>query len=239
MLLGSMLLGLMLFLTVSQVGCRAMFNAKPIPGIPQPEDRIAQIRQLGQEAGNVPKEKQPQYAETLAAIIRSDKDSVMRTEAVLAIGHYPVPETVEALRFAKKDPVVDVRLAVCSAWKTYGQEPAVPELIDILGTDSDLDVRHEAIDVLGEMKDERAVAALEVPLSDTDPALKYYSVLALQKITGLTMTDAKEWLAYCREHRPDAAVAQNEEPKQESETKLPFLDPQEVLSNFRRPGAPE
>lgn len=238
-ILTPILFGLVLFLMVTQGGCRAMFNAKPIPGVPQPEDRIEQIRQLGKEAGNVSKEMQPQYADTLAAIIQNDKDSVMRTEAVLAIAHYPVPKTVEALRFAKKDPVVDVRLAVCSAWKTYVGDEAVLEVIDILGTDSDLDVRHEAIDVLGELKDERAVAALEVPLSDTDPALKYYSVQALQKITGLTMTDAKEWLAYCRERRPETAVAQKDEAAPKEGPALPFLNPKEVLSNFRQPGASE
>ncbi|MDO4424467.1 MAG: hypothetical protein Q4D17_01695, partial [Planctomycetia bacterium] len=48
---------LILILLVNAAGCSAMFNAKPIPGVPQPEDRIHQIRELGANAELVPDEQ--------------------------------------------------------------------------------------------------------------------------------------------------------------------------------------
>lgn len=219
-------------------GCASVWNAKPIPGVPQPETRIKQIRELGASAQKVSPEEQQEFAQTLSTIVHDEEDSIMRREAVMAISHYQVPITEETLRFAEKDPERDVREAACLGWKNYGGPNAVPEIIQILSTDTDLDIRLQAIELLGEMKDERAVAALEVPLADSDAALQHFTILALQKITGLSTTDRQEWLAYCRERRPQTEVAQETaspapqspfldfsqeslQPKQTSDSKIP------------------
>lgn len=34
---------------VSLGGCKAMYNAKPIPGVPQPDERLKQISELGKK----------------------------------------------------------------------------------------------------------------------------------------------------------------------------------------------
>ena len=214
---------LILILLVNAAGCSAMFNAKPIPGVPQPEDRIHQIRELGANAELVPDEQKEQYARTLSTLVREETDCVMRREAVLAISRFKVPITADTLRAAAKDPDRDVRESLCTAWQNYGGETAVTEIIQILGNDSDLDVRHAAIEALGNLKDERAIVALEVPLVDTDPALRHYTVQALQKITGLSTTDHAEWVAYCQARHPDTAVAY-QEPKKKKEFKSPLLN---------------
>ena len=209
---------------VSLGGCKAMFNAKPIPGVPQPDERLKQIGELGKNASNVPPEKQVAYAQTLSTIIHEETDPTMRRAAVVAISNFKVPITEETLRFAGKDPERDVREAACAGWKTYGGELAVPELIQILANESDLDIRHLAIDLLGELKDERAIVALEVPLMDNDPALQYYTMRSLRKITGEPEKTRDEWIAYCQARHPDTAVAQRDEQETVEEPKSPFLN---------------
>lgn len=205
-------------------GCKAMFNAKPIPGVPQPDERLKQIGELGKNASNVPPEKQAEYAQTLSTIIHEETDPTMRRAAVVAISNFKVPITEETLRFAGKDPERDVREAACKGWKTYGGEQAVPELIQILANESDVDIRHQAIDLLGDFQDERAIVALEVPLMDNDPALQYYTMKSLRKITGEPEKTREEWIAYCQARHPDTAVAQREEQPVEQEPQSPFLD---------------
>ena len=205
-------------------GCKAMFNAKPIPGVPQPEERLKQISELGKNASNIPPEKQVEYAQTLSTIVHEETDPTMRRAAVVAISNFKVPITEETLRFAGKDPERDVREAACIGWKTYGGEQTVPELIQILANESDIDIRHQAIDMLGDLHDERAIVALEVPLMDNDPALQYYTMKSLRKITGEPEKTREEWIAYCQARHPDTAVAQQEEKDAAEESQSPFLN---------------
>lgn len=209
---------------VSLGGCKAMFNAKPIPGVPQPDERLKQINELGKNASNIPPEKQIEFAQTLSTIVHEETDPTMRRAAVVAISNFQVPITEETLRFAGKDPERDVREAACIGWKTYGGEQTVPELIQILANESDIDIRHRAIDLLGDLQDERAITALEVPLMDNDPALQYYTMKSLRKITGEPEKTREEWIAYCQARHPDTAVAQREEQEKVEEPKSPFLN---------------
>ena len=214
----------LLVTVVALGGCKAMFNAKPIPGVPQPEDRLRQISELGKNASSVSPEKQVEFAQTLSTIVHEDTDPTMRRAAVVAISNFKVPITEETLRFAGKDSERDVREAACAGWKTYGGEQSVPELIQILANESDLDIRHQAIEMLGEMRDERAIVALEVPLMDNDPALQYYTMKSLQKITGEPEKSREEWIAYCQARHPDTAVAPREEQEAAEDTQSPFLN---------------
>lgn len=181
-------------------GCASINRSASIAGVPHPAERAQQIRTLGENASKVSQAKQEEYAQTLSKIIHEESDSLIRREAVLAIAHYPGETTIAALKQASSDSDRDVREAVCMAWKTYGGDLAVTELIQILANESDLDIRLDAIEILGKTKDPRAIAALVGPLSENDPALQHFTVLALQDITGKTMSGPEEWLAYCQDH---------------------------------------
>ncbi|MDO4584485.1 MAG: HEAT repeat domain-containing protein [Planctomycetia bacterium] len=181
-------------------GCASINRSAPIAGVPHPAERMRQIRTLGENANKVSQAKQQEYAQTLSKIVHEETDSLIRREAVLAIAHYPGDVTVQTLKHASSDSDRDVREAVCAAWETYGGEMAVSELIQILANESDLDIRLDAIEMLGKMKNPQAVAALAGPLSENDPALQHFTVLALQNITGEVKSGPEEWLAYCQEH---------------------------------------
>ena len=188
---------LLLFLLVAP-GCASMNRTQQIAGIPLPSDRMKNIRMLGECAYLVPPDRQELYASSLSDIIHQETDALIRREAVLAIANYRGPTTIKALEFAAEDADKDVRLAVCRAWMKYNAEESVPAVIGILASETDLDIRLEAIEILGRMGDRQAVPAMVIPLSSTDPALHHYTVLALQNITGYSGTDPKQWLAYCQ-----------------------------------------
>ena len=190
-------LALLLFLTAVS-GCASMNRTKQIPGVPLPSERVKEIQQLGENAGMVPEDEREGITSALTEIIHQETDPLIRRTAVLAISHYPGPMTVDSLKFAEEDNDKEVRLAVCKSWQIYNSEESVPALINILAAETDLDIRLEIIEILGQMKDKRAIPAMIVPLSSSDPALHHYCVVALQEITGFNGTDPHQWLAYCR-----------------------------------------
>lgn len=159
---------------------------------------MREIKELGENAKKVPPEKQQEYAETLALIAREESDPLIRRQAVLSIAHFPTQTSAETLQRAMSDSDREVRLAACFGWYTYGGDEAAPALIELLGKESDPDIRMEAIELLGKMKDKRAIPAFAAPLSENNPALQHFTVLALQEITGARETDPRFWLAYCR-----------------------------------------
>lgn len=204
---------LLILLTLG--GCASLNQTKPIAGVPHPAERMREIRTIGENAGKIPEGKKEEYVQTLRAIIEEETDALIRREAVLAVAHLKVSSAADAVELAMKDNDRDVRQATVSAWKTYGGDRAVLSLVSMLGSETDLDIRLDCIDALGGLKDPRAVAAMAAPLSENNPALQHYSVLALQKITGKSTTDPVEWLAYCQEHGgevgvPEKVVAQKE-----------------------------
>ncbi len=189
---------LLLLFLVLLGGCASVNQTAHVTGVPLPAERMRNIRELGQAARSIPADRQGQYASILFEIIKEEPDALIRREAVAAIAHYQTPLTVQALKHASSDNDRDVRQVVCGAWMVYGGEEAVPELAEILASETDLDIRIDAIERLGQLADKRAVPAMIVPLSTSDPALQHYTMLALQQITGYRSNDAQQWLAYCK-----------------------------------------
>lgn len=190
-------------------GCASMNQTAPVSGVPLPAEQAKKIRELGQAAKTIPADRQDHYAGILFKIIQENPNPLIRREAVVAVGNYHSPIAARALMHASTDSDREVRQAVCQAWVQHDGEDSVPQLIEILATETDVDIRMDAIEMLGTMKDERAVAAMIAPLSTPDPALQHFTVKALQQITGYTSEDPREWLAYCKGEieRPQSQVA--------------------------------
>lgn len=189
---------LFLFVFTIFSGCASMNQTSHVTGVPLPAEQAKKIRELGQAAKTIPDDRQDHYAGILYKLIQESPDPLIRREAVIAVGNYRSQVVVQALKHASSDSDRDVRQAVCQAWVQYNGEESVPQLIEILATESDIDIRMDAIEMLGTMKDKRAVTAMIAPLSTPDPALQHYTMKALQKITGYNSDDPHQWLAYCK-----------------------------------------
>ena len=82
------------------------------------------------------------------------------------------------------------------------------ELSEALRGDVDADVRLAAAKALGETKNTAATAALGEALNDSDPAMQYQGVLALQKVTGKDLgDDVNRWQQYVKNGQPEPTLS--------------------------------
>lgn len=127
---------------------------------------------------------QEEAALALSDIVFRDKVLLMRLHAVKLLGRLNCPTSVETLTKASKDNDKDIRLAAIAAWKMVSPESAVPQLQEIIGSDTDIDVRLAATEALGNFPGRSSVNALSLSLNDRDPALQVRAAESLQRVTG-------------------------------------------------------
>ena len=120
----------------------------------------------------------------LSDIIFRDKVLLMRLHAVKLLGQLTCPTSVETLAKASKDNDKDIRLAAVAAGKMVSPDSAVPQLQEIIGSDTDIDVRLAATEALGNFPGRSSVQALALSLNDRDPALQVRAAESLQRVTG-------------------------------------------------------
>jgi len=127
---------------------------------------------------------QEEAALALSDIIFRDKVLLMRLHAVKLLGRLNSPTSIETLAKASKDNDKDIRLAAITAWKMVSPDSAVPQLQEIIGSDTDIDVRLAATEALGNFPGRSSVEALALSLNDRDPALQVRAAESLQRVTG-------------------------------------------------------
>jgi len=136
------------------------------------------------QATNASIDVQEEAALALSDIIFRDKVLLMRLHAVKLLGQLKSPTSVETLAKASKDNDKDIRLAAITAWKMVSPDSAVPQLQEIIGSDTDIDVRLAATEALGNFPGRSSVEALSLSLNDRDPALQVRAAESLQRVTG-------------------------------------------------------
>jgi hypothetical protein len=136
------------------------------------------------QATNASIDVQEQAALALSDIIFRDKVLLMRLHAVKLLGQLNSPTAVETLAKASKDNDKEIRLAAITAWKKVSPDSAVPQLQEIIGSDTDIDVRLAATEALGNFPGRSSVEALSLSLNDRDPALQVRAAESLQRVTG-------------------------------------------------------
>ena len=136
------------------------------------------------QATNASIDVQEEAALALSDIIFRDKVLLMRLHAVKLLGRLNSPTSVETLAKASKDNDKDIRLAAITAWKMVSPDAAVPQLQEIIGSDTDIDVRLAATEALGNFPGRSSVEALSLSLNDRDPALQVRAAESLQRVTG-------------------------------------------------------
>lgn len=159
-------------------------------------------------AVNGPINVQEDAAQALSDIVFRDKVLLMRLHAVRLLGQLKnSPSAVETLIKASKDNDRDIRLAAIESWKTLGSDTAVPQLQEIIGSDTDIDVRLAATEALGYFPGRASVSALSLSLNDRNPALQVRATESLRKVTGEPLgRNVVAWQQYVKNVAPPAAI---------------------------------
>ena len=150
-------------------------------------------------ARNGPVEQQQKVAKGLQEIIRRDPVLLLRLHAVNLAAQLRAPATLSALKEASTDSSSDIRIAAVKAWESMPAEQAVPQLQEIIGNDTNIDVRLSATKALGKFSGQKAIQAISLALSDTDPALQLRAMESLASASGeslgLSVGAWKEYVA--------------------------------------------
>lgn len=157
--------------------------------------RKRELSQLVQSADSVA--RQNEAAIRLREIVQKEPILLLRLHAVELLGKLPTIEAANSLGIAGKDPDSKIRTAAARSLQSIPSELAVPILQEIIGSDIDIDVRLAATKSLGTFSSPKAMNALSVALTDTDPAIQYSATEALDKITGQKIgADVAAWQAF-------------------------------------------
>jgi HEAT repeat protein len=174
-----------------------------LPDVVPPSKRIAEYKRLAAESDKVGQEERTRVSEQLSATIRTEKDPLIRTEIVRALGVYPSPSADAILKAAVTDAEPQVRIAACEAWAKRRDDQAVQLLSAAMSGDVDSDVRLAAAKALGETRNPAAVKPLGEALNSDDPAMQYSAVLSLKKVTGKDFdNDVSRWQQFVRGETP-------------------------------------
>ena len=180
-------------------------NAKSdhVDGLVSPPERIAAIRKAAKEAASAGTDQQERVARELAGSLSQETDPVIRLEIIRAIGKSQTPTSSFILREALKDSDAEVRVAACKAWGSRRGPEASGVLGEVLLSDIELDVRLAAARAIGQTGDRGAVAALAKALDDRNPAVQFYAVDSLRKVSGQDYgNDLDKWRQYAKGETP-------------------------------------
>jgi len=173
------------------------------PGAIPASARLAQLRQLRDEAADKSAEQQERISAQLTEWIKGEDDPIVRAQIVRTLGHYPTMLSADVLTAALRDKRKEVRVAACEAWAQRKGPAAVAHLSRALAKDDNPDVRHAATRGLGTLGDPAAVAPLAAALEDRDPALQYLAAESLKEVSGQDFgSDFRAWQQWARGETP-------------------------------------
>jgi HEAT repeat protein len=132
-----------------------------------------------------------------------------RLQAIRVLGQLDCETTHETLATLSRDPNTDVRLAVIQSWEKMPATVAVPALQGLIANDTNVDVRLAATRALGEYPGEQSLRALNLALTDRDPAIQLRATESLEKVSGRELgRNVKQWQEYVAQTIGDTPAAQ-------------------------------
>lgn len=158
--------------------------------------RREELLALAESIESLPAERQAFWHSHLEQIYANDASSEMRRLAVLAAGRTNDPRVLTLLESGMNDDSVKVRMEACRALGRQSSDDAARLLATTLGSTSDRDVRHAAIQALANHPGAVANNALSNLLKDRNPATQSLVIASLQRTTGQNLgSDPDAWIA--------------------------------------------
>ena len=163
------------------------------------------LRAIVQTAAQGTAADQENAAKQLVDIIETNPVRLVRIEAVRLLGDLDSPTAESGLLRAAKDPSSEVRLAAVHACGSKSNLAALRALQEMVGADTDVDVRLAAARQLQYFKEPGAIQALALALEDPNPALQIRAADSLQVVTGQGLgRDIQAWRQYARAQLPSS-----------------------------------
>lgn len=173
--------------------------------------RVGKVKEMAAAARREGGPAEEAFTAELVRTMLAEHDPRVRAEILEVAVTFETPAALSICRGALEDPDAKVRMAACDAWAERGGDEAVQLLSHRYQTDTDIDVRLEAVRMLGAVKDEAAIPALARALEDPDPAVQYRAVASLKKVSGRDLgDDVNRWRAWVTDpsSEPDWSVAE-------------------------------
>jgi len=164
--------------------------------------RLDEIRHVGDSVHRYSPQEQSDYSTQLTAVIRDNKNSIMRAEATRAIGHFPSSLASTGIGLAMADEDATVRIAATDACRWQADDASRQRLTAML-QDESIDVQLASIKQLGDFRHESTIAALGEFLDHTDPAVQVQAVNSLRTASGRDYgTNLSLWKGFVRGENP-------------------------------------
>ena len=155
------------------------------------------IKRLAERSKAVKKESELQRVEFTQDLVRmmlEEHDPRVRCSILTTAADYETAAATAICKGALQDPDERVRLEACRVWSKRGGDEAVDLLATRFRTDQELDVRLQALRMLGDLKDKDAIPVLARALEDGDPAVQYRAVASLKQVSGRDLgNDVNAW----------------------------------------------
>ncbi len=171
-------------------------------------ERREQLQSLAGTIGQLPAERQEYWGAHLQALMNQDPSPEMRRIAVLAAGNMTAGNPQPIIEQALEDEIAKVRMEACRSLAKRDDESAARALAEVIGSETDPDVKHAAIAAIGNHRGPIATESLQVALRDRNPATRDLAVRSLKGATGKDYGDDPQvWIAALNgeqvEERPD------------------------------------
>ncbi len=163
-------------------------------------ERKRQMNEAVERVKSLPAGQQDEVASQLHEVVLRDQVLLLRLHAVRLLADLKSPVAIQALRDAAVDPNPEVRIAAVRSWTRMPADQAIAQLQEIVGSDTNVDVRLAATRALGEFSGAQAVRALAMSLKDPDPAIQVRAMDSLARCTGESFgRDVGAWAEYARQ----------------------------------------
>ncbi len=140
---------------------------------------------------------QERAARELAAKASESSILLTRLQAIRMLGRLDCETSHQTLAELGNDPSTDIRLAVVQSWENMPGKLAVPALQQLIASDTNVDVRLAATRALGRFPGEQSLRALNLALTDRDPAIQLRATESLAKVSGQSLgRNVKAWQEY-------------------------------------------
>lgn len=156
--------------------------------------RKQKLRNLARTASRMSETEKEQVVTQLGPFLQNEKIIQLRVDALYALGEINTQSAENLMIQSLTDSEAEVRIAAVNALTKRKTKTSEQEIIRVIGSDTDKDVRASAIRGLASYPGDAAVDTLAQVLNEPEPALQFAAMQSLDAVTGSDIgVNVTEW----------------------------------------------